>query len=669
MKTKQFLVSLLLFAYVFPTQAEVKLPKIFSSNMVLQQGMEVPVWGWATAGETVTIQLTTSASSDNENSGEAVKQTILIAHNNAIADSNGKWTTKLPAQAYGGPYTLSIKGENTINFTNVMIGEVWVCSGQSNMEWPLAQAKNAEKEIAAAKNSNIRLFSVPKRVAQFPEEDLEAGEWMECTPQTAHNFSAVGYFFGRSLADQLNVPIGLIHTSWGGTVAETWTSAKTIANDPDFKAPLTELQQLNVEEYKKNKEAEIRKILGGEIPLEDEGMVNGQPIYSAPELNDETWSSIKSPGLWEEQGYVNIDGIGWYRKELNLNQEQTQVNLNLHLGKIDDSDITFLNGIEVGKTENQYNKDRVYTIDKKYLKPGKNMIVVRVNDTGGGGGMWGAPEDQYVAIGKEKIDLSGNWKFKISKAVMQGFDLGPNAYPTLLFNGMIHPIIPYGIKGAIWYQGESNASRALQYRRVFPNLINDWRTQWNQGQFPFLFVQLANYMKATQQPEESEWAELREAQSLTLELPNTGMASAIDIGEADDIHPRNKQDVGNRLALNALKTAYNKELVHTGPTYQSVEFKDGKAYISFKVTGDGLAVKDKYGYVKAFTIAGDDRKFYWAKAEIINKNTVVVYSYAVKNPVAVRFGWANNPDDINLYNLNELPANPFRTDSWPGITK
>lgn len=283
--------------------------------------------------------------------------------------------------------------------------------------------------------------------------------------------------------------------------------------------------------------------------------------------------------------------------------------------------------------------------------------------------MYGNPEDQFVAIGKEKIELSGDWKFKITKAVLQSVDLGPNSYPTLLYNGMIHPLVPYGIKGAIWYQGESNADRAKQYQRIFPNLITDWRNHWNQGNFSFLFVQLANYMKPTELPSESTWAELREAQTMALELPNTGMASTIDIGNADDIHPRNKQDVGKRLALNALKVAYGQNVVNSGPMFQSVEFKDGKAYITFKEVGSGLAVKDKYGYVKAFTMAGADRKFYWAKARIINKNTVEVSSGYVPNPVAVRFGWADNPDDLNLYNLEELPAVPFRTDDWPGITK
>ena len=650
MKAYRYLLLIVLIFLFALAKAEVRLPKIFSSNMVLQQGIEIPVWGWAETGEQVVVTLNNTT-----------------VH--AVTDKNRKWTVKLPGQKYGGPFVLTVKGKNTIILNNVMIGEVWVCSGQSNMEWPLAQVKNAEKEIAGANYPKIRLFTVPKKVAQFPEEDVASGEWVECSPETVPGFSAVGFLFGRSLHDKLDVPVGLIHSSWGGTVAETWTSPQTIQNDPDFRESMIELQQMNMEEYRQNKEAQIRKILGGELPTEDKGMKDGKPVWSAPDLNDKDWKTIQSPGLWENQGYLDIDGIAWYRKELDLTDEQTQSNLSLHLGKIDDSDITFLNGIEIGETDNQYDKDRIYTIDKKYLKPGKNMIVVRVDDTGGGGGMWGEPEDQFVAIGKEKIDISGNWKFKISKAVLQTVDIGPNTYPTLLYNGMINPIVPYGIKGAIWYQGESNEDRAFQYRRVFKNLITDWRTHWGQGDFPFLFVSLANFHDAQTEPRDSRWAELREAQTMALDLPNTGMAMAIDIGDAGNIHPRNKQDVGNRLALNAFKVAYHHDVVNSGPMFQSVEFKDGKAYITFKETGAGLAVKDKYGYVKAFTLAGADNKFHWAKAEIISKNTVEVSCDAVPDPIAVRFGWADNPDDLNLYNVEGLPAVPFRSDDWPGITR
>ena len=629
--------------------AEVRLPKIFSSNMVLQQGIEIPVWGWAGPGERVVVQFNGAT--------ERVK-----------AGKDGKWKVKLPIQDYGGPYTLVVKGSNSIQFDNVMVGEVWVCSGQSNMQWTVANSNNPEGEIASAKHPNIRLFQVPMVIGQFPQDDLNSGEWVECSPETVPGFSAVAYYFGRGLQEELDVPIGLIQSAWGGTVAETWSSSQTIANDPDFKEKWAELQQLDMDAYKEKQLEKVKGLLGGEIPEEDAGFKEGKPIWSAYDFNDGNWNTIKTPELWDNQGFMGIDGVGWYRKEIWLKEGQTKSDLRLHLGKIDDSDITWMNGFEIGKTENAYNKERVYTIDAKYLKPGKNMLVVRVDDTGGAGGIWGNPDDQFMLIADEKVDISGDWKFKISKAYVQAVNIGPNSYPSLLYNAMVNPLVLYGIKGAIWYQGESNASRAKQYQRVFPNLIKDWRMHWQQGDFPFLFVSLANFRKAVEVPTESEWAELREAQTMALGLPNTGMALAIDIGEAGDIHPRNKQDVGKRLMLNALKVAYGKDVVHSGPMFSDVKFMDGKAVVSFTEIGSGLKVKDKYGYVKAFSLAGADKKFHWAKAKLVG-NKVEVWSPMVPNPVAVRMGWADNPDDLNLYNKEGLPANPFRSDKWEGVTK
>jgi len=652
MRALKFILIVTVFSFISfnPANAEVKLPRIFSSNMVLQKGIEIPVWGWADKGEQITVTF--------NNKSVRTK-----------TDTNGKWMVKLPVQEYGGPHKLIVKAKNTIELENILIGEVWVCSGQSNMEWRVLQSVNGEKEVAEASFPKIRLFTVPKAVAQSPQSDISSGEWVECTPETVGNFSAVGYFFGRDIFKDLNVPVGLIHTSWGGTVAETWSSAETISKDPDLKRKLAELQQMDMSKYQAEKLAEVKKLLGGEIPDKDMGMDNGQPVWSAIDFNDNSWKTIKTPMYWEQQGYIDIDGIGWYRKEIQLTEQQTNANATLHLGKIDDSDITFMNGITIGKTDGLYDKDRVYTIPKELLKPGKNMIVVRVDDTGGNGGMWGDPENQFLAVGSEKVKISGDWKFRISKATVSAVNIGPNSYPTLLFNGMINPILPYGIKGAIWYQGESNAGRAKQYQRIFPEMITDWRKHWNQGDFPFLYVSLANFTPPAENPGESDWAELRESQTKTLSLPNTGMALAIDIGEANDIHPKNKQDVGKRLALNALKVAYNKDIVYSGPMYKSVEFKDGKAFITFSETGSGLKAKDKYGYIKGFTIAGTDKKFQWAKAEIVDNKTVIVYSEKIKDPESVRYGWANNPDDVNLYNIEGLPANPFRTDDWPGITK
>jgi len=458
--------------------AEVTLPLFFNNNMVLQQGITIPVWGWAKPGEKVTVTLDKNVVSTR-------------------TAKTGKWRVNLPKMNYGGPYVLTIKGKNLVTIENVLIGEVWVCSGQSNMEFKVSTTKNAEAEIAAANYPDIRLFTVKKRVSQLPQDKLDEGSWSLCSPQTVPGFSAVGYFFGRNLYEKLKVPIGLIHTSWGGTVAETWTSAETISTDPDFSELLQKLK----------------------------------------------------------------------------------------------------------------------TVD---------MATAKV---------------------------------------------APNNYPTLLYNGMINPLVPYAIKGVIWYQGESNASRAQQYKRVFSNMIKDWRTKWNQGNFPFLFVQLANYKKPVTVPSNSEWAELRETQTQTLQLENTGMATIIDAGMADNIHPTDKQVVGYRLSLAARKVAYGESLVYTGPTYREKKIDGNKIYVTFDNVGKGLKVNNLYGYVNGFSIAADNGEFKWAKASVVNQNTIVVSSESVEKPSDVRYGWADNPDDLNLYNAENLPANPFRTDKRPGITK
>jgi sialate O-acetylesterase len=645
----KFAISAILFTSIaILSEANVKTARIFSSNMVLQQGQENPIWGWADKGEKITISF----------AGKTIS---------AKADKLGKWTTKLPSLDYGGPYEMTVKGKNSIKFDNILIGEVWICSGQSNMEFQVSSVNNAKTEIASANYPKIRLFTVEKKVSQTPVTDLGKGEWQICTPETVPAFSAVGYFFGRNLNQDLKVPIGLIHTSWGGTVAETWTSAQTIENDPDFKDKLKELAGFDMTKYKEQKLASLKALLK-DVPTKDAGLVDGVAVYADPALNDVSWAEISPAKVWEESGYIAIDGIAWYRKTIELTADQAKNAREISLGTIDDNEMTWINGVKIGSTKG-YNEKRTYSIPAGTMKAGKNVIAIRVEDTGGGGGFYGGTDDKFIQIGDKQLSLAEPWKFKVSEASLGSTDIGPNDYPTLLFNGMLNPIIPYGIKGAIWYQGESNADRALQYQRIFPNMIKDWRMQWNQGDFTFLFVSLANYMEPAKQPSESAWAELREAQTKTLSLPKTGMALAIDLGVAGDIHPKNKQDVGKRLELAALKTAYNKDLVYSGPMYESVKFEGNKAIITFRETGTGLIAKDKYGYINEFSIAGADKKFAWAKARITGKNTVEVYSDEVKNPVAVRFAWANNPDELNLYNNEGLPANPFRTDDWPGITK
>jgi len=634
------------------TVADVSMPYVFSSNMVLQRNIEIPVWGWASPGERINITL-----------GEQKIRTK--------AEESGKWFVKLPAMKAGGPYEMIVDGKNQIRFTNVMIGDVWVCSGQSNMEWRVLQSNNAEDEIASANHPNIRLFTVPNKIDKEPQNNTDPTEWLACTPEVIGSFSAVGYFFGRKLNKDLDIPIGLINTTWGGTESESWTSAESIQDDPDFAEELKKLKSLDMDKANEEREKEFENWLQAFREL-DAGYDDGVYLWASSDYDYSGWDQMELPGLWEDLGLEGLDGVVWFAKEVDLSDQEIENGFELNLGPIDDSDIVWVNGSKVGETFNIYNRNRRYQVTSEVLKQGVNTIVVRVEDYAGGGGIYGDKNQMYLESNGSKISLAGMWKYKVGTNKMPSGmprgDFGPNSYPTLLFNAMINPLLPYGIKGAIWYQGESNAGRAYQYRRIFPMMISDWRSHWGQGNFPFLFVQLANFMQPKDPPAESTWAELREAQTMTLSLPSTGMATIIDIGEADDIHPTNKQDVGKRLALSAYKIAYGKDIVYTGPTYESMKIEGNKVYIKLSNTGSGLDVRDPYGYLKGFTVAGKDKTFHWAKAQKVDDTTVVVYSEMVSAPVAVRYGWADNPHDLNLYNKEGLPANPFRTDEWQGIT-
>ncbi len=634
---KLILVVFLLGFSLFPLSAEVKLPQLFSDNMVLQRDKPIAVWGWANPKEKVEVQFKEQKVS-------------------TTASQSGEWKVQLKATEFGGPYSLTVKGtKNRIEYNNVMVGDVWLCSGQSNMEWPVDASNNAFQEIAAANYPGIRLFTVEKSMDNVERKDVQ-GAWSVCSPATVPAFSAVGYFFGRELHRNLNIPIGLIDASWGGTVVETWTDRPTMESVPQYKDVIKEsasldFQSMVAENEKKNKDfADALK--------NDQGLLQGW--QNKPEIYTQ---QMKVPGNWDNAGLQTMDGSVWFRFEF----EMAGINGHpgrLSLGAIDDQDITFINGVEVGRT-NSYSDRRVYDVPASVLKDGKNIIVVNVVDFTGGGGMYSEPELLFVEGGGQKISLAGDWQYAISVDSRQfsGRNLGPNSYPSLLFNAMIAPITRYAVKGAIWYQGESNCGDPVLYQTLFPNLIKNWRGRWGYD-FPFYWVNLANYMAADALPAESNWAELREAQTMTLALPQTGQAVTIDVGDAGDIHPRNKQDVGTRLALLALHNDYGQALVCSGPTFESMKVTDNKLVITFANVGSGLMTKDKYGYVKGFAIAGLDKHFVWAQA-YIDGNRVVVFSPLVNNPCFVRYAWGNNPDDASLYNREGLPATPFRAGLSP----
>ena len=641
-------ITLFFISLVSPAIAEVKLPEVLSSNMIFQRNEEITVWGWA-------------------DKGESVKVNFNNLNRSAKASKDGKWKVVFPAMTEGGPYKMNVQGKkNSIVLENILIGDIWICSGQSNMEWSVGRSDNAEEEIRNANYPNIRLLTIHKKTELNPVDDVTPTEWKLCTSENIPGFSAVGYFFGRKVHTETGVPIGLINTSWGGTNVETWISADYMKAFPEYKEKLMLVNLKTEEDFKRAENIRIQifekdfKIKKGEIP-------SGNWADPSGDLNN--WMTMRMPGLWETRNLKGVDGVVWFRQEIELSKEQAASNLVLNLGKIDDSDITWVNGTEVGNTPDSRDASRSYKIKPGVFKPGKNVIVVKVTDKGGDGGFSSESKDFNISGNGFILPLEGNWRYRLSgeNLAYTHSAVGPNDIPTQLYNGMIYPLLNLKVKGAIWYQGESNASRAYRYRELFPAMINSWRDSWKQPEMPFFFVQLANYMAVNEAPVESEWAELREAQLMTLSLPKTGMAVIIDIGMANNIHPTNKQDVGLRLGLNALKTSYGKNIESMGPIYKSMEISKDKVILSFDHIGSGLKAKDMYGYVKGFAIAGADKKFHWAKAQI-EGDKVVVSSKAVPSPVAVRYGWSNNPQDVNLYNNEGLPASPFRTDSWDGLT-
>src|ERR1017187_2845032 len=642
---------LLLFAALFTCYslfAEVAMPNFFGDNMVLQRDKPLPVWGWASPKETITV---------------------LFDHQTKTtkADRDGKWMVKLDNENAGGPYILTIKGRNTITYSNVMVGEVWICSGQSNMEMPIegwGKVMNYEKEIAAANYPMIRHIKIPNTVSGIPLNNIAPADWKVCSRETAGDFTAAGYFFARELYNKLHIPIGLINTSWGGTIVETWISRQAFENSEEFKDMIVTMPLLNLDSMAKiKKEAAMKRIeaLQGSMDHMDAS------TWNEPETNDKDWPLMQLPNLWETQQLVDLDGFVWFRKMVTVTAADAGIPATLQLAMIDDNDETWVNGVKAGST-NGYNIKRNYAIPAGVLREGKNVIAIRVEDTGGGGGVYGDSADMKLTLGNLVMPLYGKWHFKVEKITGGSASIGPNSYPTLLYNAMVNPLIPYAFRGVIWYQGEANAGRAYQYRKAFPLMISDWRKRWNDGNIPFYFVQLASFNADNGNSNNgSTWAELREAQTKTLSLPNTGMAVITDIGDSSDIHPKDKQDVGKRLAAISLHNVYGANNVYSGPVYTGMKTEDNKAIISFTDIGIGLAVHDKYGYIKGFEIAGADKIFHYAKA-YISGNTVVLYNDSVDAPVNVRYGWADSNGDDNLFNAEGFPAGPFRTDDWKGIT-
>ncbi len=626
---------------------------LFSDDMVLQRRARFPVWGWTTPGAKVTVSMEGKSAT-------------------AVADAQGKWMARLGPFEAGGPYTLTISGPQSVTLSNVLVGDVWLASGQSNMEMGITLVNNAKDEVAHADYPMIRLFTVPKVAATAPHSTVNA-RWLVCNPANIAaggwgGFSAAAYFFARRLHKELNIPIGLIHSSWGGTAAEGWVSASALHAMPEFAHAVDDLDKTWADA--KRPPAEYDKALAEWWSKNDPGSA-ASPSWADPSLNDSGWKKMRLPQYWEDAGLPGYDGVVWFRRTFNLPREWEGRDLQLSLGPVDDIDTTFVNGAAVGGL-GQWDLPRSYRVPASLVKPGANTIAVRVLDTGVGGGIYGKPEQMWiepVGLSAAPLSLAGEWSYRASVALSEIKTQPPRtsgndfSVPVIRYNGMIAPLLPFAIKGAIWYQGETNVGRGEQYKKLLPLLIRDWRARFESGDFPFLIVQLANYLERKDTPTESEWARLREAQLYVSEtVPHSGLAVTIDIGEAKDIHPKDKQDVGERLALAALAVAYGRKNDAPGPVYRGMKVEGGSIRLTFDHTDGGLVAKGG-DRLTGFAIAGEDRRFVWADAVIKGKD-VVVSSPQVMKPVAVRYGWADNPA-CNLYNKAGLPASPFRTDDFP----
>lgn len=623
------------------TEAQVRLAHIFTNDMVLQRNAPIRIWGWASPGEKVTVQLMKQAKS-------------------TTADDAGKWLVSLDEANAGGPHQLTVTGSRSSQvLQNILIGDVWLCGGQSNMEWILHNTEQASTEEALPANKNIRHVKVERSINMQPEINIKKTAWQVASPATVGNFSAVGYYFAKALQKEMNVPIGLVNSTWGGTMIESWISRDGLQYDSSFAAIAGQLP-ISMEQFEqmemKRLEAKVQQF---QKPIPHDDVAH----WISPQYNDSLWSSINVPMPWEDQGLPGYDGVVYYRKDFFITEEQLKENIQLHLGTIDDVDYTYVNGVMLGETS-RWDAQRIYTVPRSALKKGKNTIVVKVLDTGGGGGFYGSAGNVYLQVNGKSISLAGKWKARVDLSFsFKSFN--PNSMPTILYNAMIDPISGLSIKGVIWYQGETNVNRAVQYGTSFPMLIADWRTKFGQPEMPFYFVQLSSYNANNENGTNgSRWAELREAQLHTSYMPHTGMAVSIDVGNSKDIHPRNKKTVGERLALLALRHTYQKNWEASGPIYKDFRVADNKIIIRFNHIGKGLvAAKNDKGILTGFMIAGSNKKFRWATAQIVN-NEVQVWHNDISEPVAVRYAWVDDATNSNLYNKEGLPASPFRTDKW-----
>ncbi|GEP51139.1 9-O-acetylesterase [Flavobacterium noncentrifugens] len=605
--------------------------------MVLQRDAPITIYGWADVNKTVKITFN--------------NKTLLVK-----ANSNGEWSVdfeKLPA---GGPYKMTISEENQIAFDDIYIGDVWFCSGQSNMGWKLEDALNGKEELSKANYDQIKLLQVSRTMAGTPQKDIEKGEWKTCSPESALGFSAVAYFFGRNLYQEYKVPIGLINSSWGGTRIEDWMGEDVMGKHESARKVIAEMKNINFPEllakYDKDFKAWEEKA--------DKLDIGTTEKWFQDSYDKTKWQIMNVPTLWETAKITPSDGVVWVNRTFEISQKDlSEKELLLSIGRIDNEDVTYINGKIVGQSDVK-DVDRFYKVSADVFKVGKNTITMRIKNTGDIGGFRSAAAALYLETASGKIDLSGEWKYEIGTKTIEEVPLRqhPNIYPTSLYNGMVAPFFGIKIKGIIWYQGESNMKNAVEYAGLFKDMITDWRKKWN-ADYPFIFAQLPNLANQKQL-----WPLVRESQAKALELPNTGMAVLIDVGTDDNIHPIHKQVVGKRMATIAGNLTYgNKQETSSAPVFDKIKADGNAIIVSFK-NGTFAGDTSKSG-ISGFMVAGSDQKFYTATAVLQNDfKSVKVSSEKVSNPKEVRYLWYDAPGKVMLFNKDGLATPPFRTDHF-----
>ncbi|MDP4221976.1 MAG: sialate O-acetylesterase [Bacteroidota bacterium] len=624
----------------------VKLPSLISDGMVLQRDIRINIWGWAKPGEKVRVKLNNKYIS-------------------TVTDKEGNWKVSLPAMKAGGPYTMEVRGNNSIVINNILIGDVWFCSGQSNMVLPMERVKEKyPDDIATANFPEIRNFFIPSvSDVTSVHKDLTSGKWVSASPENVLGFGAVTFFFARSIYMEYKIPVGIINSSVGGTPIQAWISEAGLKEISQYAERAEKFRDTAFMNPILRKAAGLRAVSGRNNQANrdeaDKGLSEPIKWYDVS-YSPAGWHRFWLPGYWDDQGIKDLDGIVWFRKVINVPASMTGKPARLYMGRIVDADNTYVNGVLTGSVTYQY-PPRRYNLPSGLMKTGKNIIVVRVTNYSGKGGF--VPDKPYFLVaGTDSIDLRGEWLYKVGQVFRPSPEVEPPLVmqdePTGLYNTMVAPLVNYRIKGFLWYQGETNTGKPQEYQYLLPALISDWRTNWQQGTLPFLFVQLPNFMEVRYLPSESEWAELRYGQLKSLSVPNTAMTVTIDAGEWNDVHPLEKRVVGERLALAARVLAYGDEKIeYSGPIFRSAIKTGDRIIVEFDHTGSGLMIKGG-GELNYFAVAGSDKKFVWASATI-EGNHVVIKTDEVPDPVYVRYAWADNPEGANLYNMEGLPASPF----------